>query len=165
MGLRTINLVRRDELRSPLLELGADVVLLDDDEYPKMLPDVTNGTMPKLALNSIGGQSAYRLCKTLGPDGNHVTFGAMTGEPTRFPTRFLIFNDIRLTGFWVTRWLNEAGPETMEAIYSKVFDLFREGILRTCIEATYPLEQFAEAIAHNAKPRLGKVLFSGSTGH
>jgi trans-2-enoyl-CoA reductase len=158
LGLRTINLVRREELSKPLIEIGADIVLLDNDDYPKALEDITNGLRPQLALNSIGGQSAYRLCKTLGRGGTHVTFGAMTGEPTRFPTRYLIFNDIQLTGFWVTRWLEEAGPETTDAIYLKIFDLLAKGIIQTKIEATHPLKEFRKAIAHNAQPRLGKVL-------
>ena len=159
MGLRTINLVRREELCKPLLELGADIVLLDNDDYPKALDEITSGFKPKLALNSIGGQSAYRLCKTLDRGSTHVTFGAMTGEPTRFPTRYLIFNNIRLTGFWVTRWLEEAGPETTDATYLKIFDLLEKGIIQTQIETNHPLEEFRQALAHNAKPRLGKVLF------
>ena len=159
LGLRTINLVRREELCQPLIELGADIVLLDNDDYPKALDDITHGLKPQLALNSIGGQSAYRLCKTLGLGGTHVTFGAMTREPIRFPTRYLIFNNIRLTGFWVTRWLEEAGPETTDATYLKIFDLLEKNIIQTQIETTHPLEEFRKALDHNAQPRLGKVLF------
>jgi trans-2-enoyl-CoA reductase len=159
MKLKTINLVRREELCQSLLELGADIVLLDNDDYPKALNEITNGLKPKLALNSIGGKSAYRLCKSLDKGGTHVTFGAMTGEPTRFPTRYLIFNDIQLTGFWVTRWLEEAGPKTTDATYLKIFDLLEKGIIQTQIETTHPLEGFKKALDHNAQPRLGKVLF------
>ncbi|MBT5379138.1 MAG: zinc-binding dehydrogenase [Opitutae bacterium] len=159
MGLRTINLVRREELCQPLLELGADIALLDNDDYPKTLDTITNGLKPQLALNSIGGQSAYRLCKTLGRGGIHVTIGAMTGEPTRFPTRYLIFNNIRLTGFWVTRWLEEAGQDTTDATYLKIFDLVEKGIIQTQIETSHPLKEFRQALADNANPRLGKVLF------
>ena len=159
LGLRTANLVRRPELVQPLLNLGADAVLLDDDDAPGAVTEHTGGERPKLALNSVGGHSAYRLCKMLGRSGSHVTFGAMTGEPTRFPTRFLLFNDIRLTGFWVTRWLEEAGPGVAQAVEEQIFSLLRQGVLRTQIEATYPLQDWQSALQHNARPRLGKVLF------
>ena len=159
LGLRTLNLVRREELIQPLMDLGANHVLLDNDDYPPLARDITGNEGIGLALNSIGGPSAIRLCRVLANGGTLVTFGGMTGEPVRFPTRNLIFNDICLTGFWATRWMQKVPVETLQGMFMTIFGLFQSGILETRIEATYPLEQFAEALAHNAEPRFGKVLF------
>ena len=59
----------------------------------------TEGKGAKLALNSVGGRSALRLARCLCPGGVHVTFGAMDASAVRFPTRNLIFDDVRMVGF------------------------------------------------------------------
>ena len=61
-------------------------------------------------------------------------------EATRFPTRFLIFNDIELKGFWLTRWLEEAGPDSEELLMDEIFSMISEGTLKTYIKADYSLE-------------------------
>lgn len=160
MGIRTANLVRREELVKPLLDLGADHVLVDNDDAVGAIRGLgkVHG-MPTLGLNAVGGQSAYRMAKLLAKGGEHITYGAMTSEPIRFPTRYLIFDDIRFSGFWVTRWRKEVSPEIAKAHEDKVYGYLRDGILKLPVEATYPLESFKDALAHNAQPRFGKILF------
>lgn len=33
-----------------------------------------------------------------------VTYGGMSKQPVMVPTGLLIFNDVRCSGFWMTRW-------------------------------------------------------------
>ena len=91
LGVNVINLVRREELLKPLNELGAKHVLIDDEDSPTAIHDLTDGAGCRLALNSVGGRSAVRLAKSLSSGGVHVTFGAMTGEPIAFPYAQLNF--------------------------------------------------------------------------
>jgi trans-2-enoyl-CoA reductase len=158
LGLRTVNTVRRDELIQPLLDLGADVVVTEDEPYHKQIAELTGGDRPRLALNSIGGESALRILNSLGPGGTHVTFGAMSFEAIRFPTRQLIFDDIHLCGFWLTRWRKDQSPEALKALDDQVYSLIADGTFDFPVAATYPLSQFQEALEHNSQPRFGKVL-------
>ncbi|MBN2234997.1 MAG: 2-enoyl thioester reductase domain-containing protein, partial [Opitutales bacterium] len=104
-GLHSVNLVRRNELAAPLQALGADIVLEDNDDNIKQLKAMTGGNLAKLALNSVGGASVIRLIRGLADGGTCVTFGGMVGDPIRFPTRNLIFNDVHLCGFWMDKWM------------------------------------------------------------
>ena len=79
-------------------------VLIDQDCSVEEIIDLTKGRGCALALNSIGGRSSLRLAKCLSDGAVHVTFGAMDGALIRFPTRALIFKDIRFVGFWLDRW-------------------------------------------------------------
>lgn len=160
LGLRTLNVVRREELVEPLKQRGADVVVLEDSGYEKRIQELTGGERVLLALNSVGGESAIRLVKALSPGGQHVTFGAMTFEQVRFPTRDLIFENKTLRGFWMDRWYRENSENRVRIMFDKVFDLMAQGVVKAEVEARYPLDQFREALAASAKPRLGKVLFS-----
>ena len=104
MNLTCINLVRSKERQQDLLAFGATKVWLDDDDVPERVRELTKGVGCTLGLNSVGGKSALRLARSLRAGGVHATFGAMERESIRFPTRSLIFDDIRFVGFWLDRW-------------------------------------------------------------
>ena len=96
LGLKTISQVRREALIEPLQALGADHVVLEGSGWVEQVNQLTEGEPIRLALNSIGGESAMHQIKVLGESGTQVTFGGMVGDLVRFPTRYLIFNDVRL---------------------------------------------------------------------
>ncbi|WP_233246143.1 zinc-dependent alcohol dehydrogenase family protein [Coraliomargarita sinensis] len=158
MGLKTISQVRREELVEPLLAYGADQVVLEGSAWPKKLKELTGGAPVKLALNSIGGESAIDQIKALGDGGTQVTFGGMVADKVRFPTRFLIFNDVRLVGFWWDKFCKTEGADAVLEVMDRVYTMMREGQLKLPIEATYALPQIQEAIQHDKSPKLGKVL-------
>lgn len=159
LGMKTLNVVRREELITPLEEHGGDVVVLEDSGYEKKVDELTGGEPILLALNSVGGESALRLVRSLSPGGQHVTFGAMTFERVRFPTRELIFRDISMRGFWMDRWYRQNPVNRVQIMFDKVFDLMRRGVVYPQVADTYPLDEYKQALAAAAKPRLGKVLF------
>lgn len=159
LGLRTLNVVRREELIEPLTALGGDVVVLEESGYEKKVADLTEGQPIRLALNSVGGESALRLARALSQDGQHVTFGAMQFEAVRFPTRELIFNGLTLRGFWMDRWYREQSQARVQIMFDKVFDLMRKGIVKPSVEGVYPIDDYKAAIEAAGRPRLGKILF------
>jgi NADPH:quinone reductase-like Zn-dependent oxidoreductase len=65
------------------------------------------GSLPKLALNAVGGNSARVLLKLLEPNAGStiVTYGGMSGKGVDVPTPQLIFNDVRAVGYWHSRWM------------------------------------------------------------
>lgn len=113
-GIKTINIVRsRDEeeygeLVERMKSRGADIVvpcsMVGTPHFKKLLTDLP---APKLAFNCVGGQSATDLARQLAPGGTLVTYGGMSRKPVQIPTSLLIFNDIKLRGFWLTRWIEE----------------------------------------------------------
>ena len=104
MGLQCISLVRNLDSFEYLEALGSTEVWPDDDEVQDELRYLLRIRDASLPLNSVGGRSAIRLARCLCPGGVHVTFGAMDGTQVRFPTRNLIFDDVRMVGFWLDRW-------------------------------------------------------------
>jgi trans-2-enoyl-CoA reductase len=159
LGVKVINLVRREELEKPLNELGANHVLLDDEDSPATIKDLTDGEGCRLALNSVGGRSAVRLAKSLSSGGVHVTFGAMTGEQVRFPTRNLIFDDVRFVGFWLDKWKRSRDLAALRNAAEEVLQPLAMTEIRHPVDSTFTLDQFHDALSRNAEPRFGKVLF------
>lgn len=159
-GYKTISQVRREELVEPLKAMGADHVVLEGSGWPKQIDELTGGAPVKLALNSIGGESATDQIKALGDGGTQVTFGGMVGDKVRFPTRFLIFNDVRLVGFWWDQFTRREGTEGVRSVMNEVYAMMADGRLKLPIEQTYPFGEYKAAIEHDGQPRLGKVLLT-----
>ncbi len=159
-GWRTAAIVRRPELIPELKQLGATAVLLDDDQLRGAIPEITGGEPLRLALNAVGGASALRLANALTPCGTLVTYGAMGRRPLELPNGLLIFKDLRVRGFWLTRWFRQAGAEERSAMLREITRLAATGVLRSQVAATFPLREAATALSAAASDRRpGKVLF------
>ena len=161
LGLKTVNMVRREELEQPLLDLGANVVVTEESFNPREIETITGGPRPKLAINSVGGKSGLKILNALGQGGTHVTIGAMTFEPVRFPTRQLIFEDIKLCGFWLMHWRRNHSAEEVKALDDQVYSLIGDGTFKFPVAATYPLSEYKRALKHASEPRFGTVLLTG----
>ncbi|MGB2403132.1 MAG: MDR family NADPH-dependent oxidoreductase, partial [Akkermansiaceae bacterium] len=165
LGLRTINLVRREELIQPLIDLGADHVLLDDASALDQIRTLTDDSPPALALNAVGGDSALRLMDTLADKGIHVTYGAMSRRSLKVPNKFLIFKRIQLHGFWVTEWIKENDPCLVANTYQQLARWLTEGKLAQPIDSIYPLAEISTALGRAMEDqRNGKVLLNCSSG-
>ncbi|KAI0476166.1 NAD(P)-binding protein [Xylariaceae sp. FL0804] len=147
-GYRSIGVVRArdtpeatDALRAELTELGADRVVTEDEfqsgAFRERARRWTGGAPIRLGLNCVGGRSASAMAKVMGPGGAVVTYGAMSRQPVALPTGPLIFGDLRLVGFWLSRWAN-ADPQAKARTVAELLDLVRAGRLRDSPVAPVP---------------------------
>ena len=159
LGLRTINLVRRPELIDELTAAGADVVLLDDENANEQIKLRTERAKILLGLNSVGGESATRVASALAQGGKMITFGAMSRQPLKLPTGLLIFKDLQILGFWMTRWYEKATDAEKGTMFADLFEMAKTGAFKTPIERIYPVAEIREAVTHALQgSRGGKVL-------
>ena len=160
LGFRTLNVVRRAELIDELRAEGGDVILVDNEMLRDEVREATSGNAPRLALNAVGGESALRLANCLAPEGTMVTYGAMSLQPLRLPNGLFIFKNLHFTGFWVNKWYESATPQERRKTFERLFDFAQRGLLRTKIERSYSLGDFAAAVARAAEgKRDGKIIF------
>ena len=164
MGVTCISLVRNEDRINDLLEFGAEEVWLDDETIPSRIKKFTGGKMCSLALNSVGGRSALRLAKSLCSGGIHVTFGAMDGSLVRFPTRNLIFDDIKFVGFWLDRWKNKQSPAGLRSAIEDILHPLALSEIFHPIDKIYRLDCFLDALERNSKSRMGKVIIEREEG-
>ncbi len=158
-GFRTLNLVRREELIPELKALGADEVILDTRESVDAWKEANRDIKPRLAGNSVGGDSALRVMSLLGKGACMATYGAMSLQPIKVPNGFLIFKGLRLEGLWVTEWIKTASKEELEKSYAELGELMKSGKLVQAVDSVYPLNSIKEAIQRATEgKRDGKVL-------
>jgi mitochondrial enoyl-[acyl-carrier protein] reductase / trans-2-enoyl-CoA reductase len=161
IGIHTVNIVRRPELIPELRALGAGTVLVESDELVQQVGDLAPFGRVRLAFNAVGGESALRLASALSRQGVLVTYGAMGRQPMRIPNGLLIFKNLVWTGFWISAWYKHATDEEVRDMFASIFPLLASGALAVPVAATYPLDQFREAIQHASSDRRpGKILFA-----
>ncbi|RKF76611.1 Enoyl- reductase, mitochondrial [Golovinomyces cichoracearum] len=141
-GFKSINVIRdrldvvsTESLRTELLELGATHVVTEtellDRGFRELVTKWTkdNNEGIRLGLNCVGGKSTTALVKLLGKRGHLITYGGMSRQPLQVPTSRLIFDDIRFSGFWISRWSAD-NPLEGQQMLNKVLDLIRTGSLK-----------------------------------
>ncbi len=160
-GIKTVNMLRNaDSKRAALCEMGADIVADESSFDAKEIKKLTEGRL-MLGLNQIGGESVSNMIKAMGDGATVVTVGGMVGTPVRFPTRFLIFNDLRLRGFWWDKWRRTHSKEEVAKLFSEIFALMRNGVLKAPVDSTFELSRVKEALARaESGGRNGKVMLT-----
>jgi NADPH:quinone reductase-like Zn-dependent oxidoreductase len=161
-GWNVVSVVR-DLAAAERLRAAGAVVVAEDSGFEKNPGALTGGAPLKLALNAVGGESAGRLCRAVAPGGVVVTYGGVTNEPMHFPTRYLIFNDVTLRGFWVDQWVRTHPPEEVRVLWEQMLELLRAGVLAQPVAARYPLTDWRAALEHAFRGgRGGKVLLTSA---
>ncbi|WP_111658356.1 zinc-dependent alcohol dehydrogenase family protein [Isoalcanivorax indicus] len=158
-GFRTINVVRRQAAVEAVRKLGGDVVLVDGPDLRKQVRAAVSKGDIRLGIDAVGGEASDRLASCLAPGGTVVNYGRMSGDPCQVSSQSLIFNDVRLVGFWLARWFQTTSQPQQMALFSDLTRLMAAGALHAPVQATYGIEQIQEAVAAAAAgERDGKIL-------
>lgn len=159
-GIRTVGVVRREELIEPLRAIDADVVLVDGEDLAERVAAETGAAPIRLAIDAIGGDIVLRLADCLAEGGTVVNYGLLSGQPCMLGAHHTIFKSITLTGFWLQKELSQnlARPD-VEALYGELAARLARRELEVPIAATYPIEEIKAALEHAGREaRSGKVL-------
>jgi len=158
-GIRTVNVVRRPELIEPLMDLGADVVIVDGDDLPGRVHDATGGAEIQLAIDAVSGPIVARLADCLAEGGTVVNYGLLSGRNCELTSEQVVFKGISLTGFWLAKVMRGMAYDDIAAMYRTLAGRVLDGTIAVPVEAAYPLSRIADALRHaGTYGRGGKVL-------
>jgi NADPH:quinone reductase-like Zn-dependent oxidoreductase len=159
-GVRTLNVVRREEAAEQLRQWGADRVVLQGDNLHRDIEEALDGKKLSLVLDTVGGTPVGELAKSLKPGGSIVVYGIQGGQFPAMPPKEFIYRGLSLHGFWLINWIRNAPRAEIEEIYQKLGDLVADGSLSAAVQQVYPLDEFKEAFKQSLKSnRSGKILF------
>jgi len=162
LELKTVNVVRRDEVMAEVKALGGDIVLVDGPDLGKRVAAETGKAQITLALDGVGDTSSMNLMNCLSESGVLVSYGGMSRKPMVVPPGSLIFKKQTIRGFWLLYWYRSAKADEITAMFDHLAPLIAAGRISTPVAATYGFEQMREAIA-KATQTSGKVLFTSKT--
>jgi mitochondrial enoyl-[acyl-carrier protein] reductase / trans-2-enoyl-CoA reductase len=119
---------------------------------------------PRLALNAVGGESAERLWKLLGPQGTMVTYGGLSKQPFTLSTPSLIFQDKSCRGYWHSAWMaSHSLHERQEMIDILADFIIKDQVKKPSVE-TFALRDWHDAMyfdnSQSNQAMKKKVVFS-----
>src|SRR6202166_3662317 len=94
LGLKTVNVVRRDDVVAEIKAIGGDVVLVDGPDLAKQVAAETGKAPIALAVDGVGDTATTNLLGCLADKGVHVSYSMMSGTPPSVPAAQLIFRHI-----------------------------------------------------------------------
>src|SRR5579864_5683627 len=160
-GLRTLNVVRQADSVKPLLDAGADVVLVEGDDLAEQAADAIGDARLELIIDAVAGAPVAKLASLVKAGGSIVSYTARNRQPLSISIVDLIFKGLSVHGYWLNRWLANTPQETIVRTYRDLAVLVGNGTLAAPVDATYTLTDYREAIGHAAQnDRHGKVLFT-----
>jgi len=157
-GVRTVNVVRRDDVAAELKALGADVVLVDGPDLAERARQVVGGAPIRLGIDAVSGDACKRIGECIAEGGVVVSYGSMSGaDPVM--SRAALSRGVRLTAFSLGDGLVKRTTAQVREVYADLAAKLRDGVLKAPIEAFYPIDEIKQALAHAQRGgRDGKVL-------
>jgi NADPH:quinone reductase-like Zn-dependent oxidoreductase len=158
-GVRTINVVRREDVAGELRALGGDIVLQDGTDLAARAGAAAGGAPIRLGIDAVSGAATKRIAECIADAGVVVSYGSMSGEDPVMSRAALSARGVTLTGFMLGRGLAKRSPERVRALYGDLARKLRDGALKAPVDATYPIEEIRAALVRAQQGgRNGKVL-------
>ncbi|MEM7739134.1 MAG: zinc-dependent alcohol dehydrogenase family protein [Deinococcota bacterium] len=159
-GIKVACVVRREEAKTKLEAEGADAVFLDGPDLSTRVQTKTDSQM-RLALDAVSGETFGHLAKTLEYGGTLVSFGGLSYQPAQINEGLIIFNDLKIRGFWLLPWIQNASAQEKARVYNELTQDVIAGRLHANVAARYSLDQVTDAVqAYSTAGRDGKILFA-----
>lgn len=161
-GIKTINVVRREEWVDYLKKLGADeVVVSEGEDLVDRVMKITGGEGVPGALDAVGGEAGTQVVKCLSRHGVLLGYGMLSGRPIEADNSDLIFKQVVIRGFWLSEWFSKASPQTRQAITRQALEMLINAEIQVSVEAVYGLDHVKEAVQHVERHgRHGKILLA-----
>src|SRR6267142_3049876 len=89
-GVKTLNVVRREEAAELVRQWGGDRVVLQGDDLHRSVEDALDGKQLSLVLDMVGGTPVGELAKSLTTGGSIVSYALLSGQlPAISPKDFI----------------------------------------------------------------------------
>ncbi len=164
-GIRTVNVVRREGAVAAVKSAGAEIVLVDGDDLAQRTQEATGGEPIRLGIDAVGGAATERLATSLSDGATIVNYGVMSGQPCQVSPTHLIFRGLKLTGFWLAKWYEQASGAQRASLYGDLTRRITSGSLRAPVAETFDIRDVTQAVAAAARgERNGKVLITPQHG-
>lgn len=160
-GLKTLNIVRREDAVEDVRAAGGDVVVVSGPNLADDIKQALGGDRLSLVIDPLGGSAASDLIGALEFGGTAVAYASLTGTPMSVSSADLFGREVRLTGFWLGNWYASEPRHEIVDTLDYLARLIAEGVLHAPVDATYHLDDYLKAFTHaRSAKRGGKILFT-----
>ena len=157
-GATAIAATRTPDKKAALLKLGADqVIVTDQEDVAERVMSITGGKGATVAYDPIGGPNLAKMVAAVKQGGLVIIYGSLYPGPTELPILQTAMKSITIRPYALFEFI--ADPEKMRAGIKYVTDGLTSGQLTPVIDRTFKLKDIAAAHAYmETNQHLGKIV-------
>lgn len=146
--------------RQTLLDVGADFVIVTDDEpLVQRVLTITEGKGVRVIFDSVGGPQLEALAECAASNGIILEYGAFDRRPAPYPFLSVLWKNLTIRGWTIYNFVEESDAQVVERAKAYICDGLRSGALQPLIDRIFTLEQIATAHDYlEASNHIGKVV-------
>jgi len=154
-----VNIVRREEQVQLMKSEGAKYIANSSSKnFHKELKEVFTKLNVTIAFDAIAGESVFGLMEAVPAGGEVMVYGGLSDAAALVHPGKLIFENKRLSGFWLSEWITHQSMFKMLGMFNKIQKLLSEKHQNT-INKRVPLDEAVDGLSlYLDKMTLGKVL-------
>ena len=170
-GAISIATTRTGAKRDELLALGADhVIVTDEEDLVARVKDITGGVGARIIFDPIAGPLLDKLAEAAAPGATIFEYGWLSGAPSPFPPVLAMQKALNIRGYWlaeitVPELLNGHGtagladPQRLARAKSYVYNRVKTGQLKPKIAKPFPFEDVVQAYQYmESNEQVGKIV-------
>lgn len=157
-GATAIATTRTSKKRDQLLSLGADhVIVTDDEDLVARVNTITGGKGARIIFDPVAGPFVETLAAAAAQGGVIFEYGGLSMQPTPFPIRIALPKALSIRGYTLHEIRRD--PQRLKTAKQFVFEGLEDGRLKPKIARTFPFSQAAEAYKYlESNEQVGKVV-------
>ncbi|MDX8346730.1 zinc-binding dehydrogenase [Cognatiyoonia sp. IB215446] len=158
-GIAPIAVVRRPAQADMLRDLGAvEVIVTGDDDPVSKARSIFKARKPRILLDAVGDQVTADLFFAMPSHAVWVNYGKLATEaPKLTQLGQMIFQNKRIEGFWLTRWMQKVDPARIPAAFAEIQERFVSGKWSTDVAGIVPLSDAMIQLPRVLAQRDGKA--------
>ena len=147
-GISPIAVVRRSAQAESLRDLGAAEVIVTGELDPLgAAKEVFTRYAPRILLDAVGDQFTSDMFFAMPSHARWVNYGKLsTDAPALTQLGQVIFQNKRIEGFWLTRWMKEVDPSRIPQAFAEIQERFVSGKWKTDVAGIVPLSEAMEKL-------------------
>ncbi|MEI9978719.1 MAG: zinc-dependent alcohol dehydrogenase family protein [Edaphobacter sp.] len=157
-GAISIAVTRTAAKKAELLKLGADhVIVSDEEDLVARVMQITSGKGARIVFDPIGGKIVESLAEAAATKGIIFEYGALAPEPTPYPLFTALSKFLTIRAYT----LFEFASDPVEAPKAKkyIFDHLAAGDFKPVIDKTFSFSEIVEAHRYmESNAQVGKIV-------
>jgi NADPH:quinone reductase-like Zn-dependent oxidoreductase len=156
-GATSIAVTRTAAKKAELLRLGADhVIVTNDEDLAARVHEITSGKGARVVFDPIGGKILESLAAATATRGIIFEYGALAPEPTPYPLFTALARYLTIRGYTLFELTQD--PAFTEA-KQYVFDHLASGAFQPLIDKTFPFAEIVESHRYmESNAQIGKIV-------
>lgn len=157
-GATSIAVTRTAHKKPELLALGADhVIVTDEEDLVKRVKEITKNKGARVIFDPVGGKGIMQLAEAAAFGGIIFMYGALSPDPTPFPLFSAMTKELTVRGYTLFAVLSQ--PKCREAAEKYVYKHLESGALKPKIDKIFHLSDIVEAHRYmESNSQIGKII-------